>query len=334
MNRLLLSICIPTYNRATFLGECLESLARLDTGYWGDVEVIVSDNASTDNTVEVVDRYRQSIPIRYFRNESNIGGERNFFAAASHGSAEHVWVFGDDDIFEEAAIVSALKHIRLGYDLIVLNYSTWSLEMDAKLNSRGLARTKPSTYDDPNAVLASLGSHLGYISCIIVRKEMYLSVPPEEYEQFVQYGFSHLYAIYCGIRPGCRAVCLPDPVFKNRADNCLIFTGESANSNWITYFITGTALVFETLGRNGYSSLAVLRAKNQVLRDFVTRKILTGMNDISRPSLARLMFRYYRWNWRFWTICLPALLIPKRFLSFARDLYLATRQHVHSYRRT
>ncbi len=333
MKRPLLSVCIPTYNRAAFLGECLESLARLDAGYWEDVEVIVSDNASTDNTREVVDRYRQSISLRYFRNASNIGLERNIFAAASHGSAEYVWVFGDDDVFEEVAITSALQHIRLGYDLIALNFSIWSRKMDTRLRPRGLERTESTIYDDPNAVLASLGSHIGYISSVIVRKEMLLSVPPEEYEPYVQYCFPHLYSIYCGIRSGCRAICLADPVFKNRSDNTPVFMGEAAQSNWNKYFIEGTAVIFDALGRKGYSSLSVVRAKNQVLRDFLMGRIMMGMHGINRLALARLMCKYYRWNWRFWAICLPGLLMPRRFLSFAREVYRATRQQIQAYRR-
>ncbi len=333
MKQPLLSVCIPTYNRAAFLSECLDSLAHINPKYWEDVEVIVSDNASTDNTGEVVDRYRQWIPLRYFRNESNIGGERNFFSAASHGAAGHVWVFGDDDVFEETAFALALQKIRLGYDLIVLGFSVWSQEMDSQLSSRGLAHSKTSVYDDPNEVLGSLGSRLGYISCVIVRKEMYMSTPPEEYEQFVQYGFSHLYSVYCGIRCGCRAIYLPSPVFKNRADNCLTFSGDAGQSIWNKYFIEGTAIVFDALGRKGYSYLSVARAKNQVLRDFLVGRIMMGMHGINRPALARIMYKYYRWNWRFWAICLPGLLMPRRFLSFAREVYRATRQQIQAYRR-
>jgi abequosyltransferase len=116
MGNPILSICIPTYNRAKFLGECLESLAHLDVKYWRDVEVIVSDNASTDNTREIVDQFQRTLPLRYFRNGSNIGAGLNVFAAASYALAEYVWIFGDDDVFEKAAVASALQNIDQGYE--------------------------------------------------------------------------------------------------------------------------------------------------------------------------------------------------------------------------
>ena len=331
MGKPTLSICIPTYNRAEFLGECLESLALLDAGYWEDVEVIVSDNASTDNTREVVDRFRRTLPLRYFRNERNIGAEPNYFAAASYALAEYVWIFGDDDVFEEAAVASALQNIHQGYDLIVLNFSIWSRKMDIEVCSSGLPRATFGTYGDPNAVLASLGSHLGYISSVILKREIFFSVPPEEHEPFAQNLFTNMYSIYRGIRSGTRVICLPDPVFMRRAENSDFFMGETALYKWNKTFIEGTAQIFEALGHKGYSICAVVRAKNQVLRDFVIWQILAGMKGVDRPRLLRYMCRHYQWNWRFWVICFPALLMPRSFLSFARERYRAVRSIVRSY---
>lgn len=66
----LLTIAIPTYNRAEKLEVLLEQLTA-DTAYDPTrVEIVVSDNASTDHTAQVVARFAD---IRYHRNETNIG---------------------------------------------------------------------------------------------------------------------------------------------------------------------------------------------------------------------------------------------------------------------
>lgn len=52
----LLSICIPTYNRSTYLEEALCNIIN-DTSFSDDIEIIISDNASTDNTQEIVSKY-------------------------------------------------------------------------------------------------------------------------------------------------------------------------------------------------------------------------------------------------------------------------------------
>jgi len=66
-----LSICIPTYNRAAFLGEALDSVIRQATD---EVEIVVSDNASTDNTEALVREYQARFPrIRYHKNPGKSG---------------------------------------------------------------------------------------------------------------------------------------------------------------------------------------------------------------------------------------------------------------------
>lgn len=68
-----LSICIPTYNRLKYLKELLPGLiAQIDAAQEGAVELVVSDNVSTDGTAD----YLKAIKRDYFRfwtNESNVG---------------------------------------------------------------------------------------------------------------------------------------------------------------------------------------------------------------------------------------------------------------------
>ena len=76
----LLSISIPTWNRAKFLAISLESFLDQMKGINPEkVELFVSDNCSDDNTAEVVKSYiDKGLPITYNKNEENIGASRNF----------------------------------------------------------------------------------------------------------------------------------------------------------------------------------------------------------------------------------------------------------------
>lgn len=71
----ILSICIPTYNRGWALDFSLKAIENeLKTIDYKDIEFIVSDNCSIDNTKGVVEKYIQAgIPIIYIRNEKNLG---------------------------------------------------------------------------------------------------------------------------------------------------------------------------------------------------------------------------------------------------------------------
>ncbi len=68
----LVSICIPTYNRAECLKQTIESIICQPEFKSGDVEIVVSDNASTDNTGEVCKQYSQYSNFFYNRNPENI----------------------------------------------------------------------------------------------------------------------------------------------------------------------------------------------------------------------------------------------------------------------
>lgn len=80
-----LSICIPTHNRAGFLDEAIASIAsQVSDDMVGAVELCISDNASLDNTEQLVDSWRQrlKIPIMYRKNERNLGADANYLAAS------------------------------------------------------------------------------------------------------------------------------------------------------------------------------------------------------------------------------------------------------------
>lgn len=100
----LLSICIPTYNRAEVLKKTVKELLSLEA-FDSEVELIVSDNASIDNTQEVVNElinYYKYKRIKYHKNSSNIR-DLNFYTALSLGTGKYLkllndYTFVDNDI--------------------------------------------------------------------------------------------------------------------------------------------------------------------------------------------------------------------------------------------
>jgi|GEM_PF-766440 len=121
----LLSICIPTYNRAPLLKELLISIRReiehLSTP-GSEIGVYISDNASPDHTQEVVRSLESSMPsLRYTRNDANIGGEANVLHVRTLARGYYTWVLGDDEILHDGALEVVMKIIRMReHGLIIL----------------------------------------------------------------------------------------------------------------------------------------------------------------------------------------------------------------------
>lgn len=120
--RPLLTIAIPTYNRACCLRELLSCLLGQLAAELR-VELIVSDNASPDETPEVVKEFTEhGLRIRYIRNATNIGSDANFLQCFEQARGKYVWIFGDDDVIIPGGISTVLGCLEeQEFDLVYLN---------------------------------------------------------------------------------------------------------------------------------------------------------------------------------------------------------------------
>jgi abequosyltransferase len=127
-----LSVAIPTYNGASHIQEALNSIIIQLDDIDEELEIVISDNASTDQTPEIIRDQQKKHPfIRYFRNEENLGADRNFDLAVRRATGEYVWLFSDNDIMMPQAIKNVLQVIHNNDDLavIVVNYSIFDEKM-------------------------------------------------------------------------------------------------------------------------------------------------------------------------------------------------------------
>ena len=97
-NKVLLSICIPTFNRTDCLKNCLNSILIAKKNYNFNFEVCVSDNCSTTNIEPIINKYQRYYKIRFNKNNSNIGLGANILKAVSMAKGEFVWILGNDDL--------------------------------------------------------------------------------------------------------------------------------------------------------------------------------------------------------------------------------------------
>lgn len=107
----LISICIPTYNRADVLIKSLESYVNCN-GFDDEIEVIISDNASTDKTQEVGEEYASKYAnVKYFRNEENIR-DKNFPLSLERATGEYLKLMKDNLILSKNGLIYLKDAIR------------------------------------------------------------------------------------------------------------------------------------------------------------------------------------------------------------------------------
>jgi glycosyltransferase involved in cell wall biosynthesis len=107
----LASICIPVFNREDLILDAIKSAQNQTIS---NIEIVVVDNASTDETFKRV--YEESIKdkrIKLYKNSENIGALRNFYKAIELANAQYVVLLGSDDWLESDFVQSRLN----GFDL-------------------------------------------------------------------------------------------------------------------------------------------------------------------------------------------------------------------------
>lgn len=121
----LLSICVTTYNRAGWLAHSLPLILEQTKPYQDAVEVVVCDNASQDETPNVVTGFGHYANLRFHRNEKNVGMLGNLAVSSNQGRGRYVWVIGDDDLMIEGAIERVLTAVTRHpeTELIYMNYA-------------------------------------------------------------------------------------------------------------------------------------------------------------------------------------------------------------------
>jgi glycosyltransferase involved in cell wall biosynthesis len=111
----LLTIAIPTYNRAALLDKQLAWLATAIKGFESECEIIISDNCSTDNTPGIVKKWQSTFTNTVFianRNRENIGLMPNIAFCIQAASSKYVWTVGDDDPIQEKTLAYIVNKIK------------------------------------------------------------------------------------------------------------------------------------------------------------------------------------------------------------------------------
>lgn len=113
MNDSLVSIGLPTYNRQSVIRRALDSLLRQT---YQNLEIIISDDGSKDDTEKIIDEYKaKDNRIKYFKQDVNLGNKKNFYFVLEKSTGEYFMRAADDDWWNKNCVeklVGALETHR------------------------------------------------------------------------------------------------------------------------------------------------------------------------------------------------------------------------------
>jgi hypothetical protein len=158
--RPLLTCAITTFNRASWLRHSLPRLLEA-TRPWRDiVEVVVCDNASTDETPDIVARFRGETNFASYRNQVNVGMLGNLGATARASRGAFIWLLGDDDLLTDGALENVLEGLARHPDveMAYMNYAYTGFDDPTQLDdvSHVIANATPIAEGGPNRYVTQL----------------------------------------------------------------------------------------------------------------------------------------------------------------------------------
>ena len=119
-----LSICVPTFNRARYLDSLLADLSANIGELGHSYELLIGDNASADNTAEVVRKYEAKLAIRYVRRLENVGAHRNISQLFGAARGKYLVYVADDDLLLPGPLGHHVAYLEANPDVGVV-FAPW-----------------------------------------------------------------------------------------------------------------------------------------------------------------------------------------------------------------
>jgi abequosyltransferase len=316
MNSVRLSICMPTYNFGRFIGEALDSILKQATD---EVEIVVLDGASTDNTSEVVGGFQARFPRLYYHRLASRGGiDRDMARSVELANGEYCWLFSSDDVMREGALRDVLEEINLGFDLYLCGLTLCTHDMQPITQQRVLSLPSDAEFELANEedrlcyfrLAETTTAFFSFMGSLIVRRSRWNAIPFDE--SFDGTLWAHVARIFAMIPHGLRLKYLSHSYLYKRCGDSDSFMDKGPGHRYKLGIEGYDRLADAFFTRGSVEASAIRRAvRNEfpsigALLNFKLANIRVNKDDIllldrlaatvyrERPLIARAPFLIYR----------------------------------------
>jgi abequosyltransferase len=292
----ILSVCIPTNNRASFLKKNLDTLSKIIET---DMEIVIGDDCSNDNTEEVVREFIKSHPkleIKYFRSKERIFFDKNALRIVEAASGKFCWMLGDDDL-PKLGSIKKIKSIVAKYpdlSLIYLNYSRFD-NLLKKITAERMVNdiTKDILFNDgqdfyfsktPKSYFKFLGTNTITLCTDVINRRKWL-YEAKSIRKYIGHNFIHSFIIGKMINCPKSVYFVSEPLVQYLANNTRVWP----NNVWKDY----NNVLLGYLQKNGYKKEKIEQMiksnkENEQKEAFMKSKVLGSIYLILRPLYTRL----------------------------------------------
>jgi glycosyltransferase involved in cell wall biosynthesis len=311
------SILIPTYNRASIIKKTLDSILSQK---FDNFEIIVNDNASVDNTKEVIKSYSDN-RIRYYCNARNLGYPSNLEEARKKAKGDIIYLMGDDDILSKNALLNTYNAFLIDDNIGAVTRPYFWFRNDIETPVReekplNSVKNEIVTIDDSPEKIIMVFKTLGQLSGLAYKTE-YMDL------QFHEDIFTcHIYPFFSILKKH-PIVFLKDYTVAVRISTSISKTvsstyNKSPLQSWIDLF------------NNVFCEVKFKQFREQFIKNYIAVNYV-GLLQIKNYAKYKYLWREiflllkYRWynifNAKFWFFSLGCIIIPSFILIPLIDFY-------------
>lgn len=293
----LLSIAIPTYNRASFLQNLLANIMPQARALSGMVQICISNNCSTDNTEQMIMDVSQTYPglIKYQKNAENVGAHRNFWKVLEMSDGHFVWLLGDDDEIVVDGIKKVIDGIRShsSQDTGLVVVACQSYVADEKTGkktvySHTVQPEKPKVYImDRKDIIGQTFPAAVFISVLIFNNRFLKKILQEEKELVRQgieareYIHTFLYRLMFLKYPALQAIYFNEVLIYDEAHRYKFYVEDIFQLHYITWTKLCDILLASPYMSDEYQSVVVAdkrRTTKMVIMEMAMAKCFFAFN--------------------------------------------------------
>lgn len=157
----MITICIPTFNRVSYLEILLCDLISINFKY----KIIITDNSFNDDTKYLVEKFKNILNIEYTKNNYNVGFDKNYLKSIENVNTDYIWVIGDDDRIVKNGLYIVEKILNSEKpDGLIVGYKKFTNDADLQL-------TPINNYSIEKFILTNDYKDIGYISTCIYKSK-------------------------------------------------------------------------------------------------------------------------------------------------------------------
>jgi len=307
--KILLSIAIPTYNRAHFLENLLNNILPQARNSKERVEICISNNGSTDDTREVVMKFKEKYPdlIRYNENKNNLGIDANILKAIEMCEGDFIWTFGDDDSIVDDGLNAVIYFIKNNYKedtgLAVLRVKSYTIdEQTGKeiIFSNSLEKDKPEVFKVDRKDIIGLGfPTIAFISVLIFNNKLIKKMFAEDRALIERgIGTSHIHIFLIPLMflkyPYLNGVIFNKDIVRQKIPQYKFFVEDKFMLHYQMQKKLNNLLLFNKYMNNNYAPLIIKRDRGlgrEFIIDMVIMKTFKDFNRFSYFGCLKLFFK-------------------------------------------